>query len=122
MVSGTTGDKRKYVVKANRLPRSEEELNVDLPAYFRDIYKEDDPRPRWLFVKGPTSKAYHKSLYEKIERFYQLARPCGILQPVKFQFVSRFLNWIKNDFFYHTSELILATLIQRYDKKERETK
>ena len=29
-----------------------------------------------------------------------------------------FLNWIKNDFFfYHISELMLATLIQRYNKK-----
>ena len=30
-----------------------------------------------------------------------------------------FLNWIKNEmiFFYHISELMLATLIQRYDKK-----
>ena len=30
-----------------------------------------------------------------------------------------FLNWIKNEiFFYHISELILATLIHRYDKKK----
>ena len=28
-----------------------------------------------------------------------------------------FLNWIKNEMiFYHTSELMLATLIQRYEK------
>ena len=39
-----------------------------------------------------------------------------------------FLNWIKNEMIsYRTSELMLATLIQRYDKKkiisfqERET-
>ena len=74
--SGTTADKRRYyIIKANRLPRSEEEINVDLPAYFMHINKEDDPRPRWLFVKEPTSKAYHKKLYEKLERFYRLARP-----------------------------------------------
>ena len=30
-----------------------------------------------------------------------------------------FLNWIKNEMiFYHFSELILSTLIQRYDKKK----
>ena len=29
-----------------------------------------------------------------------------------------FLNWIKNEMiFYHISEFMLATLIQRYDKK-----
>ena len=38
-----------------------------------------------------------------------------------------FLNWIKSEIiFYHISEIMLATLIQRYDKKiisfqERET-
>ena len=26
------------------------------------------------------------------------------------------LNWIKSDFFYRVPELMLATLIQRYDK------
>ena len=78
VVSSITRDKRKYyIVKANRLPRFEKELNVDLPAYFMHIHKEADPRPRWLFVKGPTSKAYNKKLYEKIERFYKQARPCG---------------------------------------------
>ena len=41
----------------------------------------------------------------------------GIWQPVTFQLVS-FLNWIKNEIiFYRVSELMLATLIQRYDKK-----
>ena len=42
---------------------------------------------------------------------------CGIWQPVKFQLVSRCLNWIKNEMiFYRISELIFETLIQRYDK------
>ena len=78
VVSGTIKDKRKYyIVKANRLPRLEEEINVDLPAYFMHIHKEKDPRPRWLFVKGPTSKAFHKKLYEKMGKFYQQARPSG---------------------------------------------
>ena len=78
VVSGTTKVRRKYyIVKANRLPRFEEEINVDLPAYFMHVHKEKDPRPRWLFVKGPTSKAFNKKLYERIEKFYQQARPCG---------------------------------------------
>ena len=44
---------------------------------------------------------------------------CGIWQPVKFQLVSlSFLNWIKNEIiFYLISELMLATLSLRYDKK-----
>ena len=39
---------------------------------------------------------------------------CGTWQPVKFQSVSRFWNEIS---FYGISELMLPTLIQRYDKK-----
>ena len=42
---------------------------------------------------------------------------CGIWQPVKFHLVSLFLNWIKHEMiFYRISELMLATLIQRYHK------
>ena len=37
----------------------------------------------------------------------------GTWQPVKFLLVSH--SWNKN-FFYRTSELMLSTLIQRYDK------
>ena len=45
VVTGTSTDKKKYyVIKANRLPRSEDEINVDLPAYFIH-FKQDDPRP-----------------------------------------------------------------------------
>ena len=78
VVSGTTKDRRKYyIVKANRLPRFEEEINLDLPAYFMLIHKEKDPRLRWLFVKGPTSNVFNKKLYEKMEKFYQQARPYG---------------------------------------------
>ena len=44
---------------------------------------------------------------------------CGPWQPVKFQLVS-FLNWIKNEMiYYRISELMLAALIQRYDKKKK---
>ena len=78
MVSGTTKDRRRYyTVKANRLPRFEEEINVGLPAYFMHIHKEKDQKPRWLFVKGPTSKAFNKKLYKKMEKFYQPAKPSG---------------------------------------------
>ena len=43
---------------------------------------------------------------------------CGIWQRVKFQLVSHFWTGSKMKwFFYHISELMLATLIQRYDKK-----
>ena len=39
---------------------------------------------------------------------------CGIWQPVKFQLV----DWIKTEMiFYRIYELMLATLIHRYDKK-----
>ena len=57
---------------------------------------------------------------------------CGIWQPVKFQLVSCFRTGLKwknenqkwNYFFYRISELVLATLIQWYNKKsfqEQET-
>ena len=61
VVSGTTKDRRKYyIVKANRLPRFEEEINVDLPAYFMHIHKEKDPRPRWLLdlPPKPSTRSY----------------------------------------------------------------
>ena len=78
VVSGTTKDRRRYyIVKANSLPRFEEEINVDLPSYFMHIHKEKDPKTKWLFVKRPTSKAFNKKLYEKMEKFYQQAKPSG---------------------------------------------
>ena len=58
------------------------------------------------------------------ERFNQLIYSintiikCGIWQPVKFQLVSRFWTGSKMKWsFYRFSELMLATLIQRYDLK-----
>ena len=43
----------------------------------------------------------------------------GIWQPVKFQLVSHVLTGSKMKlFFYRISELMLATLIQRFDKKK----
>ena len=41
----------------------------------------------------------------------------GIWQPVKLQLVSHFLTESKMNDFYHISVLMLATLIQKYDKK-----
>ena len=41
---------------------------------------------------------------------------CGTLQPVKFQLVSRFWTGWKMKWFYRISELMLESLIQRYDK------
>ena len=42
----------KAVVKATRQPRDEEEINIDLPAYF--VYHSENKH--WIFIKGPTSK------------------------------------------------------------------
>ena len=43
---------------------------------------------------------------------------CGIWQPVKFQLISHFLNWIKTKMiFSRIFELMLAILILWYDKK-----
>ena len=39
------------------------------------------------------------------------------LTAYKIQLVSYFLNWIKNDFFYCISELMMTTVIQRHGKK-----
>ena len=51
------------IIKAQRLPREEEEMNIDLPAYFlHRPWKQD-----WLFIKGPTSKYYHEEFYNKME-------------------------------------------------------
>ena len=50
-------------VKAQRIPREEDEMNIDLPAYFlHRPWKQD-----WLFIKGPTSKYYHEEFYNKME-------------------------------------------------------
>ena len=51
------------IIKAQRLLREEEEMNIDLPAYFlHRPWKQD-----WLFIKGPTSKYYHEEFYNKME-------------------------------------------------------
>ena len=48
-----------------------------------------------------------------IYRIYTIIK-CATWDSLKFKFVSRF--WNKMIFFYHISELMLPTLIQRYDK------
>ena len=51
------------IIKAQRLPREEDEMNIDLPAYFlHRPWKQD-----WLFIKGPTSKYFHEEFYNKME-------------------------------------------------------
>ena len=51
------------IMKAQRLPREEEEMNIDLSAYFlHRSWKQD-----WLFIKGPTSKYYHEEFYNRME-------------------------------------------------------
>ena len=50
------------IIKTQRLPREEDEMNIDLPAYFlHRPWKQD-----WLFIKGPTSKYYHEEFYNKL--------------------------------------------------------
>ena len=85
---------------------------------------------KWI-VKGPIFvKKRHFLIQERfIKLIYSINTiiKCGIWQPVKLKLSLSFLNWIKNEMiFYRISELMLATLIQRYDKKiisfqERET-
>ena len=49
-----TSTKFKAIAKAQRLPRDDEEINVDLPVYF--VYHRDNKH--WTLIKGPTSKFY----------------------------------------------------------------
>ena len=42
------------VVKAQRLQRPDETINIDLPAFF--MYKLNASDKKWVMVKGPTSK------------------------------------------------------------------
>ena len=51
-------------VKAQRFPRPEETLNVDLPVFFMFHMEFED----WYFIKGPTSKLYYEEYYMAIEK------------------------------------------------------
>ena len=62
-----TSTKFKAIAKAARLPRDDEEINVDLPVYF--VYHRDNKH--WTLIKGPTSKFYDEVWYEYIEQLYK---------------------------------------------------
>ena len=57
----------KVIVKAARQPREDEEINIDLPAYF--LYQRENKH--WLLVKGPTSKFYDDPWYTTMERLIE---------------------------------------------------
>ena len=50
-----TSTKYKAIAKIVRLPRDNEEFNVDLPAYF--VYHQNNKH--WTLIKGPTSKFHN---------------------------------------------------------------
>ena len=52
----------KVIVKATRQPREDEEINIDLPAYF--VYHRENKH--WLLITGPTSN-YDEPWYNDIE-------------------------------------------------------
>ena len=54
------------IVKAQRLQRPDEMINIDLPALF--MYKLNTSDKKWVMVKGPTSKFYIENIYEHIEK------------------------------------------------------
>ena len=54
------------IVKAQRLQRPDEMINIDLPALF--MYKLNASDKKWVMVKGPTSKFYVENIYEHIEK------------------------------------------------------
>ena len=95
---------------------------VTCPVYFDMLPIQMIPRHGYVTLKAPYSSKIDIFIQK---RFYKLIYSIntiikyGIWQPVKFQLVSHFWtgsNW--NDFFYCISELMLATLIQRYNKKK----
>ena len=53
----------KVIIKATRLPREDEELNIDLPVFF--VYQKENNH--WLQTKGPTSKFCDDPWYSNIE-------------------------------------------------------
>ena len=59
--------KYKAIAKDQRLPRDDEEINVDLPVYF--VFHRDNQH--WTLIKGPTSKYYEEIWYEYIEELYK---------------------------------------------------
>ena len=59
--------KYKAIAKPQRLPRDDEEINVDLPVYF--VFHRDNQH--WTLTMGPTSKFYDEIWYEHIEELYK---------------------------------------------------
>ena len=53
----------KVIIKATRLPREDEELNIDLPVFF--VYQKENKH--WSQIKGSTSKFYDDPWYTNIE-------------------------------------------------------
>ena len=53
----------KVIVKATRQPREDEEININLPAFF--VYHRENKH--WLLIKGPTSKFYDDPWCSNIE-------------------------------------------------------
>ena len=53
----------KIIIKATRLPREDEELNISLPVFF--VYQKENKY--WLQIKVPTSKFYDDPRYSNIE-------------------------------------------------------
>ena len=53
----------KVIIKATRIPREDEEINIDLPVFF--VYQKENRH--WLQIKGPTSKFYDDPWYSNIE-------------------------------------------------------
>ena len=54
------------IVKAQRLQRPDETINIDLQAFF--MYKLNASDKKWVMVKGPTSKFYIENIYRHIEK------------------------------------------------------
>ena len=59
---------RYVIIRAYRQQWEKENINVDLPAYYKNT---------WFFAKGPTSKSYYREHYEDIKRRFKKAKPCG---------------------------------------------
>ena len=60
------------IVKAQRLQRPDETINIDLPAFF--MYKLNSSDKKWVMVKGPTSKFYVENISEHIEKKLEKGR------------------------------------------------
>ena len=53
-----------HIIKANRIDRPDETINVELPVYF--LYQAE--LKGWLVIKGPASKNYEENWYDAIEK------------------------------------------------------